>query len=467
MKLTVHGAAKTVTGSMYLLEACGKRVLFECGFFQGRRKESQERNKTFPFKPSDIHFAVLSHAHIDHSGNLPNLVRQGFKGPIFCNHPTRDLATLMLADSAHIQESDAAFVNKLNQKKGKKNEPTAEPLYTRLDAQQAAQQFTSVAYNRSFDIADGITVTFCDAGHILGSSSLTFDVREGGRHVRLVFSGDVGRGHNDILRDPVPFEDADVLIMESTYGGREHGPQETANGKLCDIVKRTLDRRGKLIIPAFSVGRTQQFVYSLHELTKTKCIPKIPIFVDSPLAVNATEIFRMHPDCFNAATNEMLRHRQNPFDMEGLTYIRAADESKALNDFKGSCVIISASGMCEAGRIRHHLRNNIGNPNNTILMAGFCAANTLGAALIAGLDKVNIFGEEHEVKAQVERLDAFSAHADQSELLGVLAQSTGPMGTILLTHGQVDQAEALAKQIRMRQPKSKVVIPDLHDSFEL
>ncbi len=467
MKLTIHGAAKTVTGSMYLLEACGKRVLFECGFFQGKRKESLERNKSFPFKPSEIDFTVLSHAHIDHSGNLPNLVKQGFKGPIFCNHPTRDLAALMLADSAHIQESDCAYINQHNQKIGKKNAPIAEPLYTRLDAQQATQQFMSVAYSRAFDIADGITVTFTDAGHILGSSEITFDLREGGRHVRLVFSGDLGRGHNDILRDPTPFEDADILIMESTYGGRLHEPQETANGRLCDIVKRTLDRRGKLIIPAFSVGRTQQFVYSLHELTKTRSIPKIPIYVDSPLAINVTEVFRMHPDCFNAATNEMLRHNENPFGLDNLTYIRSSDESKALNDIKAPCIIISASGMCEGGRIRHHLRNNIGSAKNTILMAGFCAPNTLGAALIERRPKVNIFGEEFDVKASVEMLDAFSAHADQNELMGQLSRSTGSMGTILLTHGQVDQAEALANLIQVKHPKSRIRIPDLHDSLDL
>lgn len=466
MKLTVHGAAKTVTGSMYLLEACGKRILFECGFFQGKRKESMDRNREFPFKPSEVDFTLLSHAHIDHSGNLPNLVRQGFNGPIFCNHATRDLATLMLEDSAHIQEADSAFIHYHNKKLGKKNAPLAEPLYTPLDAWKTAQQFISVAYDRPFDLAEGMTVAFYDAGHILGSSEIVFDLRENGKRVRLVFSGDVGRGKSDILRDPTPFGNADILILESTYGGRLHESQEKADSKLCDIIRRTLDRQGKIIIPAFSVGRTQQLVYSLHKLTEAKCLPKIPIYVDSPLSINATEVFRMHPECFNVATYTMLQNHENPFGLQNLTYIHSAEESKALNERTEPSVIISASGMCEAGRIRHHLRNNIGDPRNTILMVGFCAPNTLGNALAEHLPMVNIFGEPHEVKAQVEVMNAFSAHADHDELLGLVTCSTGPMRQIILTHGQVDQAEALAKSLQLGHPHSKILIPNLHDGIE-
>ncbi|MBI4025017.1 MAG: MBL fold metallo-hydrolase [Verrucomicrobia bacterium] len=467
MKLTIHGAARTVTGSMYLLEVNGRKILFECGFFQGKRKESHERNRFFPFVPSEIHCMLLSHTHIDHSGNIPNLVHQGFEGTIFCNHATRDLTSLMLEDSAHIQESDAAFINKRNQREGRKDEPLAEPLYTLREAQAAVRHFMSVGYDRAFDIMEGVTVTFHDAGHILGSSEIVFDLREGARRLRLVFSGDIGRGKSDLLRDPTPFEDVDVLILESTYGGRTHEPQETANDRLCAILNRALERKGKVIIPAFSVGRTQQLVHALHELTEKHSLARIPIYVDSPLSINATEIFRLHPECFNAATNEKLRNHENPFGLQTLTYIRSADESKALNDHPESCIIISASGMCEAGRVRHHLRNNIDDPKNTILMAGFCAPNTLGRALIEGQSHVNIHGEKHVVRAHVEVMDAFSAHADRNELLGLVERSTGPMRQILLTHGQLDQAEALAKSLQVKHPDSKILIPDLHESVEL
>ncbi len=467
MKLTIHGAARTTTGSMYLLEACGKRILFECGFFQGKRKESMDRNRQFPFKPSEIDLMLLSHAHIDHSGNIPNLVRQGFQGPIFCNHATRDLATLMLEDSAHIQESDCAFINRRNEKLGKKNLPPAEPLYTRLDAQKAAKQFVSIAYDHSFDLVEGITVTFCDAGHILGSSEIIFDLRENGRHVRLVFSGDLGRGNNAILRDPTPFEDVEVLLMESTYGGRVHEAQELANARLAEIINQTLERGGKVIIPAFSVGRTQQLVHSLHDLTAHKIVRNIPVFVDSPLSINATEVFRLHPECFNQSTYEMLRHHENPFGLKNLTYIRSSEESKKLNDRHDPCIIIAASGMCEAGRIRHHLRNNIGDPRNTVLMVGFCAPNTLGRAMHDRSPKVSIFGEEHEVRAQIETIDAFSAHADRNELLDLVRHSTGSFKRILLTHGQEDQSEALASALRVSHPQSQIVIPNLHDMIDL
>jgi metallo-beta-lactamase family protein len=467
MKLTIHGAAKTVTGSMYLIEACGKRILMECGFFQGRRKESMDRNRQFPFAPKDVDFMFLSHAHIDHSGNIPNLVRQGFEGPIFCTHATRDLGALMLEDSAHIQEADAAFINKWNAKHGKGNEPVAEPLYTIIEARRAVQQLTSIAYDRSFTVAEGIMVTFCDAGHILGSAEVIVDVQENGRHSRLVFSGDVGRGKNEIFRDPTPYEDADALIMECTYGGREHGPREVAWAKLAEVISQTVAKGGKIIIPSFAVDRTQQLIYALHELTDEKRVPSLPIYVDSPLAVNATEVFRMHPECFNEATYEKLQKSHNPFNLQKLTYIRDVEESKALNDRKEPCIIISSSGMCEAGRIRHHLRNNIGNPKNTILMVGFCAPYTLGRFLIDRQPTVNIFGEKFTVEARVEVIDAFSAHADTSELLDLAARSTGSFGQIILAHCQEEACQAIATGLKPRYPNARISIPNLHDSFEL
>jgi metallo-beta-lactamase family protein len=466
MKLSIHGAARTTTGSMYLLQVCGKRILFECGFFQGKRKESMDRNRHFPFNPSEIDLMLLSHAHIDHSGNIPNLIRQGFQGSIFCHHATRDLSTLMLEDSAHIQEADCGFINRRNQKLGKEV-PLAEPLYTVLDAKHSAKHFMSVAYDRPFGLTDGVSVTFRDAGHILGSSEIIFDIEENGKKTRLAFSGDLGRGNNDILRDPTPFEDADILILESTYGGRLHDPQDQANSKLANLINQAVDRKGKIIIPAFSVGRTQHLVHSLHELAKTNSVPKIPIYVDSPLAVNATEVFLLHPECFNLATYEMLRRHENPFGLQQLNYIRTADESKTLNERSEPCIIISASGMCEAGRIRHHLRNNIGDPRNIILMVGFCAPNTLGRFLMEGHKTVSIFGEKYEVKAQVEIIDAFSAHADSNELLSLVERSTGPMKKIILTHGQEDQAEALSKLLQPKFPTSEIFIPHLHDTLEL
>lgn len=467
MHLTVHGAARTTTGSMYLLETCGKRILFECGFFQGKRKESLDRNRQFPFNPSDLDYALLSHGHIDHCGNFPNLVRQGFKGPIFCNHATRDLASLMMEDSAHIQEADCAFINRRNRKRGVKNAPVAEPLYSRMDALNASRQIVSVAYDRAFDLADGITITFRDAGHILGSSEIVFDLHERERQLRLVFSGDIGRGNNEILRDPTPFEDAEVLILESTYGGRLHGSREEADKSFCEIIRRTIERKGKVIIPAFSVGRTQQLVYSLHNLTEQGLLPDVPVYVDSPLSINATEVFRMHPDCFNAFIYEKLLNHENPFGLQRLNYVRTAEESKALNEKSEPGIIIAASGMCEAGRIRHHLKNNIGDPRNTILMVGFCAPNTLGRAIIDRLPTVNIFGEKHIVKAQIETIDAFSAHADHDELMNLMRRSTGSMKRILITHGQEDQSEALAQSLKRTHPRSEILIPNLHDRLEL
>jgi metallo-beta-lactamase family protein len=467
MKITVHGAARTTTGSMYLLELSGKRILFECGFFQGKRKEAMDRNRAFPFDPASIDVLLLSHAHIDHSGNIPNLVRQGFTGPILTTHASCDLVKLMLEDSAHIQEADCAYINQRNQEEGKVDAPVAEPLYTVKDAAEATKHLMSVSYDRPFEIAEGVKITFRDAGHILGSAEIIFDLKENGKKTRLAFSGDLGRGNGDLLRDPTPFKDVDVLILESTYGGRVHEPQEIANYALAEIINRTKEKGGKLIIPAFSVGRSQQLIYSLNHLTKEKLIPKIPVYVDSPLSVNATEVFKVHPECLKSSIAQKLRRHQNPFHLDKLTYITSAEESKALNGKPESCIIISASGMCEAGRIRHHLKNNIGDPRNTVLIVGFCAPNTLGRSLSERHSTVSIFGSKHEVKAKIEVLNAFSAHADRNELLDLLKRSTGSMKRIFLTHGQEDQSEALAKAIKEMKPESNITIPELHESFEL
>ena len=422
MRIHFFGATRTTTGSMYLLEVNGKRLLLECGLFQGRRDESIERNRHFPFDPKTVDACILSHAHIDHCGNLPNLCVQGFEGNIYCTFATRDLASVMLEDSAQIQQADAAFVSK---KRAKQGLPPVQPLYTATEAEKAVRQFVALNYDRPFPVLDGVTVTFRDAGHILGSAQVVLDVHEGNRNFRYLFSGDIGRGNDDILRNPEAVEDVDFLQVESTYGGRVHSPKSNANDEVGRLVRDTVQRGGKIIIPSFSVGRTQQVVYTLHQLSNAGQLPSIPMFVDSPLSVNATEIFRLHPECFNETIYQFLREKQNPFGMENLTYIRETSRSLKLNDLQGPALIISASGMAEAGRIRHHLKNNIGDPKNLVLFVGYCAEHTLGAQILAGRSPVNIFGEPYEVKAQIASIDSFSGHADKNELRRYVEKLTG------------------------------------------
>lgn len=448
MRLHFLGATRTTTGSMYLFEVNGQRLLLECGLYQGKRDESIERNRTFPFDPKAVDAVVLSHAHIDHCGNLPNLCRQGFKGNIYCTFATRDLASIMLEDSAQIQRDDAAFISK---KRAKHGLPPVEPLYTASDAEAAVRQFVSLNYDRPFPVLDGVSVTFRDAGHILGSAQVVLDIREGGRQFRYLFSGDVGRGGDDILRNPEPVEDVDYLQVESTYGGREHAPKADANERVGQIVRNTLEKKGKVIIPAFSVGRTQQIVYTLHQLTLAGHMPTVPIFVDSPLSVNATEVYRLHPECFNSDIYKFLREKANPFGMENLTYIREVAHSMKLNDLKDPAIIISASGMCEAGRIRHHLANHIGNSENLVLFIGYCAEHTLGAQILAHQNPVNIFGEPHQVRAEIVSLDSFSGHADKNELSRYVQAITGSIKKIAVIHGEESQALAFVdtlKQLR-------------------
>lgn len=464
MRIHFFGATRTTTGSQYLLEINGRRLLLECGLFQGRRGESIERNRNFPYDPRTVDAMVLSHAHIDHCGNLPNLCRQGFEGNVYCTFATRDLASIMLEDSAEIQRDDAAFVSK---KRAKRGLPPVEPLYTAADADKAIRQFVGVNYNRPFPVAEGVSVTFRDVGHILGSAQVVFDIREGDRKLRYLFSGDIGRGGDDILRDPQPVDGVDYLQVESTYGNREHTPKENANAEVKRQVQATLNRNGKVIIPSFSVGRTQQIVYTLHQLTLAGDLPRVPIFVDSPLSVNATEVYRLHPECFNESIYRFLREKENPFGMENLTYIREAAHSRKLNDLRDPAIIISASGMAEAGRIRHHLANNIGNPANLILFIGYCAAHTLGAQILAGQDPVNIFGEPHPVKAQVASLDSFSGHADKHELARYVSALQGDMRKIFVIHGEEAQALAFAQALRGMKPKAEVIVPEYLQAVEV
>jgi metallo-beta-lactamase family protein len=464
MRIHFLGAARTTTGSMYLFEINGKRLLLECGLFQGKREESITRNCCFTFDPSKLDAVVLSHAHIDHCGNLPNLCRQGFDGNIYCTFATRDLAAIMLEDSAQIQRDDAAFLSK---KRAKHGLPPVEPLYTAPDAEKAVRQFVAINYQRPFPVMDGVTVTFIDAGHILGSAQVVLDFKEGNRSFRYLFSGDVGRGHDDILRDPERSDGVDYLQIESTYGDRDHAPRENADEKVAQLVRDTIDRNGLVIIPAFSVGRTQQMVYTLHQLTLAGKLPRIPIFVDSPLSVNATEVFRLHPECFNDQIYKFLREKENPFGMENLTYIRELAHSKKLNELKDPAIIISASGMCEAGRIRHHLANHIGNPANLVLFIGYCAESTLGAQILAKQNPVNIFGEPHQVRAQIASLDSFSGHADRNELRAYVERIGGDIRKIAVVHGEQAPALAFANTLKAMKPKAEVFAPEFRQVVEI
>ena len=468
MRITFYGAAQEVTGSMYLLEVNGRRVLLECGMFQGHRSETYERNLHFPFDPREIDALILSHAHIDHSGNIPNLVKQGFKGNVWCTAATRNLCTYMLLDSAHIQESDVAYVNK---KAARKGEPAVVPLYTTENAMAALSQFVSLNLRRTVTVTDGVELTFYNAGHILGSAFVVLDIREGrrGKRWRLVFSGDVGRKEAPILKTPETLESADIVIVESTYGDRMHGPYVDARRELRDVVQETVRRRGKVVIPAFAVGRTQEIVYALNDLEADGDIPEVPVFVDSPLAVNATEVFRMHPEEWDEEVQAFLseERRENPFDSRQIEYIRDVRRSKQLNYMTQSAVIISASGMAENGRVLHHLKHNIEDADNTILFVGFQAQNTLGRRLVDGDHIVRILSEEHPVRAHIATIDGYSAHADQAELLEWMRSfDRDRLEQVFVVHGEEASSFTFAEKLRgegIPQPS----VPEHGQSFEL
>ncbi len=447
MKITFLGAARTVTGSMHLLEVNGSRILLDCGLFQGRRRESFERNRNLPLEASHLDALILSHAHIDHSGNIPNLVRCGYEGDIFATPATRDLCGAMLLDSAHIQESDVAYINK---KRARRGLSPVEPIYTMADARASLQGFVSIDYHRPFAVAPGVVVTFYDAGHILGSALTVLDVEEDGREYRLCFTGDLGRKDLPIIRDPEIVEGVDYLITESTYGDRAHESPPYAQAILCEIIHGAYDRGGKVIIPSFAVGRTQEIVFDLHKLVVSECLPPVPVFVDSPLAVNVTEIFRLHPECYDAEVLTFLQQREDPFGFYRLHYTRSVDESKALNTFEGPCVIISASGMCEGGRILHHLKHHIGDERNTVLFVGFQVENTLGRKILDGWKKVPILGDEWPVRAQIRSIQGYSAHADRQELLEYVqtVMDYDRLKRVFCVHGDWEACQALADGIR-------------------
>lgn len=465
MKIAFLGATQTVTGSMHLLEVHGAQILLDCGLFQGRRQESWERNRNLPFDARRLQAMILSHAHIDHSGNIPNLVSSGYRGKIYTTFATRDLCSAMLLDSAHIQESDVTYVNKKRRKQGLS---AVEPIYTIAEARASLRHLVGVDYRKPFSVAPGVRVTFYDAGHILGAAITVLDIEENTRRYRLCFTGDLGRVGLPILRDPEVVPHVDYLITESTYGNRRHGSPDEARTSLCDVVRQTYDRGGKVIIPAFAVGRTQEIVYDLHKLIQSGCLPTLPVYVDSPLAVNVTKIFRLHRECYDGEMMQYLQQREDPFGFYRLQYTRSVEESKALNHLQEPCIIISASGMCEGGRVLHHLKNNIGDPRNTVLFVGFQAENTLGRKLVDGWKTVPIFGEPYEVHAQVHMIDGYSAHADREELLAYIAQikASGTLRRVFCVHGDLPACEALAQGIRdMGVPE--VLVPERMQEVEL
>lgn len=436
------GAVRTVTGSMHSLQVNGRRILFDCGFYHGPRALSRERNARLPFDPADMQALLLSHAHIDHSGNIPTLVRDGFAGTIYCSPATRDLCAAMLRDSAHIQEQDAEY---LNRKRKRRGEPPISPLYTMADAIASLEPFVSVGYGRAFEVAPGVRATFLDAGHMLGSAITVLDLEEGGKRLRLCYTGDLGARGRPIIRDPSLVQDIDVLIIESTYGNRLHERPEEAESKLETIINETWRRGGKVIVPAFAVGRTQTLVYQLHQLTLRRSIPNLPIFVDSPLAVNVTEVFRLHPECYDSEAADLLIASGDPFGFARLRYVRSVEESKELNFLREPAIIISASGMAEAGRILHHLRNNISDPRNTVLLVGFQAENTLGRKILERRPEVPILGEMVPLRAQVETINGYSAHADRQGLLAWVRAVRGErLRRVFVVHGEPDASQALA-----------------------
>jgi metallo-beta-lactamase family protein len=465
MEIQFWGAARTVTGSMHLLTINGQRLLLDCGMYQGKRSEAYDRNKRLPFDPRSIDACILSHAHIDHSGILPVLVKNGFDGSIYATSATRDLCSTMLLDSAHIQESDVRYVNKRRAEKG---EPPFKPLYIRGDAVETLKHFVSVEYHRPFEPLPGVKAMFRDTGHILGSAMVILDVEEQGRPRRIVFTGDLGRKNLPILRDPESVDRADVLITEGTYGGRFHKPIEASQDNLAAVISRTIDRGGLMIVPSFAVGRTQELVYDLHQLCEANRIPSIPIYVDSPLAINVTEIVRQHSEVYDRETQDFMAdlNGRDPFGFSRLTYIRDAEKSKELNERHEPSVIIAASGMCEAGRVLHHLKHHVGDPRNTVMFVGYQAEHTLGRKLLDGARRVKIFGDEFDVAAEMVKLEGYSAHADHNGLVGFVRKMAQPPRQAHIVHAEQEAAEALRGGL-VELGLQTVTIPDRGDIVEV
>jgi len=440
VEITFIGATRTVTGSLHLFEFKRQKFLLECGLYQGHREDAERINQSFPFRPKDIKAVILSHAHLDHSGNLPNLAKRGYAGSIYCTSATKDITTLLLLDSAKIQENDIAYLNKKRKKIGLSSK---EPLYTVEDAEAVTKRFATFEYGLNFEPVAGVKVTFYDAGHILGSSQILIEA-EG---KRTLFSGDLGRNHMPIIRDPVVVPDIDYFILESTYGSRVHKSFEGMTNELKVLIEQGKRENSKIIIPTFAVERTQMVVLMLKNLYEEGTLKDVPVYVDSPLATDVTEVFLRHPECFDQETYELFTDDE-PFNFPGLHYVRDIEESKKLNDQPGPMIIMAASGMCEGGRVAHHLIHSIENENNMIVMTGFQARGTLGRKILDGAKKVAIFNDSYEVKAKVYSMDGLSAHADSNELLEYVRKvKNGRLKNIYLIHGDIEEAIALKDKI--------------------
>lgn len=451
MEITFHGGAQTVTGSMHLVQAPRARVLLECGLFQGRRSESRERNSRLPFRARDVDVAVLSHAHIDHSGLLPMLVKHGFRGAIYCTPATRDLCAAMLEDAAYIQQADARYLNRKIEA-GELDSPPIEPLYDVDDVVRTLERMVSVPYHHRVTIADGVELTFHDAGHVLGSAVVALDVDDEGARRRLVFTGDLGRHGMPILRDPETPDGAHVLISESTYGDRLHPPIEETDDELAGVLARTHARGGRVVIPSFALERAQEVIFALKRLQLQGRQPYPRVYVDSPLTVRVTDVFKMHPECYDAEARALLQEGDSPFELDGLTYVRAVEDSKAITRGDEPCVVISASGMCENGRVLHHLQAVVGNPDHTVVIVGWQAQHTLGRRLVEGRSEVRIFGVMRDRFCSVVALNGFSAHADQDGLLRFATElrERGPLRKVALVHGELPALEALREKLEER-----------------
>jgi metallo-beta-lactamase family protein len=466
MLIKFLGAAREVTGSKHLIITdYGKKILLDCGMFQGKGLETDALNRKLGVEPREIDHIILTHAHIDHAGLIPYIYKLGFRGSVICTNATRDLCAIMLADSGHIQEHDTYTFNKRRLRKGL--EPV-EPLYNKADAVACMEVFIGVAYNRKFRIDPNTTVKFTNTGHMLGSGVANIEIRKNGESIRIAYTGDIGRPSNRILKAPQSFPQADILITESTYGDRLHTTTSEAEGDLLKVMVETcVNKGGKLIIPSFSVGRTQEIVYSLNNLYNEKKMPKIDIYVDSPLAVNATNVFRMHPECFNADVLDVMENDPDPFGFNSLFFITSHNDSKKLNEIKKPCVIISASGMMEAGRVKHHLANSISNPKNTVLAVGYCAPNTLGAKILRGDKTVSIHGNVYEVNADIRRIDSFSGHGDYKEMAAFLkCQDTGKLLKTFLVHGEY-MVQQNYKAYLGSQGFKNILIPEAGEEFAL
>ncbi len=474
MKITFLGATRTVTGSNFLVEGAGKKFLVDCGMWQGKAEQEMENSQEFEFNPSEIDFMLLTHAHIDHSGRIPKLYNEGFRNKVYAHKATCDLCTLMLPDSGHIQETEVEWKNKKRKRKGEK---PIEPIYTAEDAVRCLEIFEPVQYDQIIEITPEIHVRFNDAGHMLGSSIIEVWVKEGEKETKAVFTGDIGNNDIPLLSPPTMIEDTDFLIMESTYGSRLHMKNDEKAEIFLDVVSETLDNGGTVVIPSFAVGRTQEILYEINKLKdeygddeefrrKYKTIMKAPVYVDSPLAISATEVFRENMELFDEETKEEIMRGDNPLEFPGLKFTKTADESKALNEDPTPSIIISASGMCEVGRIKHHLKHNLWNPKSTILFVGYQAPGTLGYNIVNGAKTVKIFGEEIAVNARIEYIEGYSGHADQELLMNCIYSYIKKPKHIFLVHGEPQSQDVLADKIE-EETKIGVTIPEFGETYEL